>query len=327
MLLLAKALSAALALGAVSMAAMTVWIWRRYTATIVRIFEEKPLFLAPTFEPIADAEEVVFATRDGAELRGSYLPTRAGRRRGVVVFCHEYGADRWSCRPYCGRLRDEGFDIFTFDFRNQGESSHEEGYAPLQWVSHLEARDVRGALDYVRRRQDADPRGVGLFGVSKGGGAAILAAASHDYVRAVVSDGAFPTHATQIYYMQRWVTIYARYRWLYAHLPRWYFGVIGLPARCIAGWRRSCRFASLERAVGRISPKPLLMIHGARDNYILPEIAGELFRHAREPRELWIVPGANHNGAVEVASDAYFEKVRGFFTKHLDRRPALAAAS
>ena len=80
-------------------------------------------------------------------------------RAGVVVFCHEFLGDRWSFQPYTDGLRDLGFDLFTFDFRNHGTSATEPGYEPLQWVSDREVRDLRAALAYLRSRPDRDPAG------------------------------------------------------------------------------------------------------------------------------------------------------------------------
>ena len=95
----------------------------RYTPIIGRVFEEKPMFLPLRLAPRDDGEEVRFTTSDGLELAGTYLPARSGSRAGVLVFCHEFLSDRWSYEPYADALRDLGFDIFTFDFRNHGASA------------------------------------------------------------------------------------------------------------------------------------------------------------------------------------------------------------
>ncbi len=49
----------------------------------------------------------------------------------------------------------------------------EPGLQPLQWLTEHELADLEAALAYVQSRPDADPAGVGLFGVSRGGGAAL----------------------------------------------------------------------------------------------------------------------------------------------------------
>src|SRR4051812_26141724 len=85
---------------------------RNYVDVIGRIFQEKPLFNIPRGQPLAEAEDVRFPTTDGLTLRGCYFKAR-GRRRGVILFGTEYGANRWSCRSYCEHLIEAGFDIFA----------------------------------------------------------------------------------------------------------------------------------------------------------------------------------------------------------------------
>ena len=66
-----------------------------------------------------------------------------------MVFCHELGGDRWGAGGYAGELRNSGFDIFTFDFRNHGLSDSLPGYQPMPWLTEYEMADVQAAVDYV----------------------------------------------------------------------------------------------------------------------------------------------------------------------------------
>ena len=128
-------------------------------------------------------------------LAGCYLK-RARPRRGVILFGLEFGSNRWSCQPYCEHLLAAGFDVFAFETRNQGDSDREPGYDPLQWVTDYEVRDAEAALAYLKGRPDADPRGVGFFGISKGAGAGLFAAGRDPYVRCCVTDGIFAMYTT-----------------------------------------------------------------------------------------------------------------------------------
>ena len=309
-------------LGAAGLAALAfigflTYVLCTYLGVVVRIFEEKPLFIIPRGQPVPGSEEVRFPTADGLTLAGSYLRTPQPTRRGVVLFGPEFGSNRWSCSTYCAGLLQNGFDVFTFEFRNQGESDSQPGYEPLQWVTAGEVADVQAALAYLKRRPDADPRGVGVFGVSRGGGAALCAAAADPWVRCVVTDGAFATVTTMVPYMRKWVAIYSDFLRLQRWLPEWIYILIARLALRHLGRRRRCRFPSMERAIARIAPRPLLMIHGGADTYIKPEIARKLFARAREPKEFWLVEGAKHNQALHVANGAYQARVLEFFTRHL----------
>lgn len=309
---------AALLLGA----AFLVYVAIRYTPIIGRIFEEKPLFLPLRVAPIADAgDEVRLRTVDGLELGGTYLPCRSDARLGVLVFCHEYLSDRWSYQPYIDRLRDHGYDVFTFDFRNHGSSESDPRYRPLQWVTDHEVADLRAALDYLRSRPDRDPAGVGLFGVSRGGGTALVAAANDPMVWGVITDGAFGTRSTMLAYILRWAEIYVGNPYLWKRMPLCVFSFLGWAGRIKSQRRLHCRFPDVEKAVNRLAPRPWLMIHGGKDAYIGPEIARMLFSAAREPKELWIVPLAKHNRCREIQPEAYAERVDAFLARSGPRRP------
>ncbi|HEV3313114.1 MAG TPA: alpha/beta hydrolase [Chloroflexota bacterium] len=77
------------------------------------------------------------------------------------------------------------------------------------------------------------------------------------------------------------------------------------------------RYPHLERAMPRLAPRPLLMIHGGGDTYIKPGMAQQLFARARQPKELWLVEKAKHNQALQVAGDQYRQRVLAFFETHL----------
>jgi fermentation-respiration switch protein FrsA (DUF1100 family) len=47
-------------------------------------------------------------------------------------------------------------------------------------------------------------------------------------------------------------------------------------------------------AAAKISPVPLLIVHGDKDHYFPPEHARQLYMAAREPKELWLIPGMGH---------------------------------
>ena len=191
--------------------AAVVYMTIKYTPVIARHFQAQPVFLPLKVSPIELGETVEFPSTDGLRLAGSYFRSRTGEQAGVIVYCHEYLSDRWSFRPYIDGLRDIGFDIFTFDFRNHGSSATEADYAPIQWATDREVRDLKGALRYLRTRADRDPAGLGVFGVSRGGTTALLAAADEPDVWAVVTDGAFPTSGTMLPYILRWAEIYVQH--------------------------------------------------------------------------------------------------------------------
>jgi pimeloyl-ACP methyl ester carboxylesterase len=289
----------------------------RYLEYVVRIFQEKPIFIIPFGQPIPEAQDIRFRTVNGLTLRGCYFRTSAWERQGIILFGLEYGSNRWSCLPYCDNLIANGFDVFTFECRNQGDSDAEPDYDPLQWVTNHEVEDFQAALAYLKSRSDGDSRGIGLFGISKGGGAGLLAAASDPFVRCFVTDGIFATHTTMVPYMRRWIAIYSDRYWIQELLPTWIYGWMGYEALRVIGRERRCRFPHLERAMAKLSPRPLFMIHGGSDNYIKPDMARRVFDRAGPGKEFWLVEGAKHNQAIQVAGEEYHRRVLEFFQENL----------
>jgi uncharacterized protein len=304
--------------------AAVLYLTIKYSPVIGRIFETQPLFMPLKVKPIDRGEPVEFGAIDGVGLRGTYLRARTEEQAGLIVYCHEYLSDRWSFHPYLDHLRDLGFSLFTFDFRNHGTSDLDPDYAPLQWTTEHEIHDLRGALTYLRTREDHDPAGFGLFGVSRGGTTALIAAAAENDVWGVITDGAFPTQGTMVSYMLRWAQIYVPSAFLRGLIPMWLFGFLAWRGRLGTERSLNCRFPSVEAAVGRLGPRPWLMIHGGRDTYIGPEIARSLFDRGEEPKELWLVPNAKHNRCRETAPETYAVRVLSFLERYAPRRPVLA---
>jgi fermentation-respiration switch protein FrsA (DUF1100 family) len=294
------------------------YLCRKYLHFITRIFQEKPLFVVPRGLPVEGAEDVRFRGPDGRTLAGCYLHAR-GERRGVILFGLEFGSNRWACVQYCEDLLESGYDVFAFESCGQGDSDPRPGYEPLQWVTDFEVEDTRAALAYLKARPDADARGVGFFGISKGAGAGLIAAAGDPAVRCCVTDGAFATYTTLVPYMRQWFRIYNQSYNLHGLLPSLYFGIVGLAALRRIEKERGCRYPALEKAIARLEGRPLLMIHGGGDTYITPRMAEALFARAAEPKEFWLVERAKHNGALGLAGATYERRVLEFFDRHLGR--------
>jgi uncharacterized protein len=297
-------------------AVLYLYVRWKYMGHLTRIFQEKPLFVVPRGEPELRAEEVVVKAIDGLSLRGCYLKTSAPERKGVILFGLEFGSNRWSCRPYCEKLLGAGYDVFAIEPRNQGDSEKDPNYEPLQWVTDRDVADMRAAIKYLLGRPDADSKGIGVFGISKGGGTGLLAAAGEKAIRCLVTDGAYGTHTTMVPYLKRWITIYSDRKILQRVLPTWFYGIIGMVGAKRVARNRGVTYPSVEKAVNRLN-RPLLMIHGAADNYIKPEMARALFERARGLKELWIVPKAKHNQALTLAGADYHDRIVAFFDTHL----------
>ncbi len=316
--------AAAILLGIAGFTYFLYTVQRDYVPVVVRIFEEKPFFKIRRDNAIEDAEEYRFRTTDDLWLTGCLVRSPHPEKKGLVVFAPEFGGTRWSCVHYAGHLLEAGYDLFAFDFRNQGDSDYMDGYQPLQWVTQHEVNDVKAAIEFVRDLPICPVEGIGFFGVSKGAGAGIVACAGNPFVKCMVTDGAFGTVATMVRFMLKWVSIYSDKVNLQKLLPRWFYGVLALLCLRDVRNRKGVEFPSVRNALGRLGQKrqQVFMVHGKADGYIRPEIAIDLHRSApKKLCRLWMVESAKHNQAVDVAEEEYKLSTTEFFLEHLVTTP------
>lgn len=267
-------------------------------------------------------EPVDFTAYDGLQLSGVLI--RANRdvpRRGMIVFAHEFCSDMYSCARYCRPLHEVGYDVFAFDFRGHGESDNDEDYSPRQWVSDREIADMRGAIawvsDWLERHQYA--REIGLLGISRGACAGILAAEENPDISVIVSDGAFSTDRTIEHFMKRWAYIFAKVRIVYENHHPAFWKFLRWSMMHFARREFRCTFPSVRKAIKRMTPRPMLFIHGEKDSYLPVEQSRLLYALASQPKHLWIAPGARHNQAAVLHAELYAKLTVGFFDRYLAR--------
>ncbi len=175
-----------------------------------------------------------------------------------------------------------------------------------------------GGAGIFERRPDADPRGVGFFGISKGAGAGLIAASRDPYVRCFVTDGVFATYTTLVPYMRQWFRIYNSHYAIQGLIPLWFYGLVGLVGMRQIERERGCRFPHLEKLSAPLGAASAADDPRQADTYIKPEMAGGIFDLARQPKEFWLVEKAKHNQALQVAGEEYRQRVLRFFEQHLE---------
>jgi dipeptidyl aminopeptidase/acylaminoacyl peptidase len=266
----------------------------------------------PTIE---EGEPVAFESLDGFPLEGRLFRAAHACRR-TIVFCHEAGHNMASVAHYGWFLVDGKFNGFTFTFRTESGGTLRRA---RPWVTQADVDDVAGAIRFLRWKLGVQRGELGLFGVSRGGGSALCAAAGESLVGAVVSDGGFDTRATVKTYMEKWTR-----RRLPIRVPK-----LIRALRCYAlvewaQWRQRCRFRSVERAVSHSRHLALLFIHGESDQYSPCSQTLDLYRGARgqKSRELWITAGAGHNASSLHHKEKYSRRVLEFFDRSLVERPS-----
>jgi len=244
-------------------------------------------------------ESVSFSTRDGLTLRGWFIPAADPAR--AIIFCHGYSGD---CSPdlvYAPLLHNAGYNLLLFDFRGHGASGGD-----FTSLVYFERADVLAALDYLCARGITR---VGLLGFSMGGAAALAAAPLSPLVVGVISDCTF----AELWHVTRQA---ARRR----GLPEPLASAVGWLIVLVASIRLRANLFSADpvRWIGKLAPRPVLIMHGAADADAPVAEAHQLFRAAREPKELWLVPGAAHRKIEEAAAEEYRRRVFEFFERAFD---------
>lgn len=229
------------------------------------------LFYFPTADPRdtpatwgVGYEDVWFNSKDGTKLHGWFLPSKQKPALGTVVFSHGNAGAIGHHLGFVTWLLPEGFNVFLYDYRGFGSSG-----GTIQRHGLIE--DVRAAFDYVRSRPDVDRTRLISMGHSLGGAKSITALAEQPVpgVRAVISDSGF-----------------ASYRGM---------------ADVIAG-KVGRNIVTDEWApkdwVARISPLPLLFIHGTADEVVPFAQGKQLFAAAAMPKTLFTVQGGGHGDSL-----------------------------
>jgi len=235
-------------------------------------------------------------TRDGLSLLAWYLP---GSRDAAVVVSGGHRGRAGDVLGISAALQRAGFHVVAYGWRGTPGSD-----PAAHTLGVFERRDLQGAIDAVEARLGDVP--VGLLGYSLGGAVSLVVAADDPRVRAVCADSAFSDPAGVLADGVERVL----------RIPG---AVLTAPVGAIVALRTGARLADFSplKAVARIAPRPLLLVHGAGDRAVPPRHARDLYNAAGDPRELWMVPGAVHVGAYFADRERYVDRVVGFFDRAL----------
>lgn len=263
-------------------------------------------------------EESVSFDSGGLRLAGLVsIPSglRPGERRSAVVILHGFGGhkdgpqQRWSS----ARLAEWGYVTLRFDFRGCGESEGRRG-----WVLPLEeVEDARSAVNSMLARPDVDPERIAVIGTSYGATVGVHAAGVERRIAAVIAQGGWANGARMIRALHATDAAWQRFTGMLERGPRHHaetgqslmvhrYDIIPVPEhlrenidrRSIFEFPVDTALATLEfnaeEMVGRIAPRPLLLLHSARDMVIAASNSIELFARADQPADLYVMSGVDH---------------------------------
>ncbi|MDA8424202.1 MAG: alpha/beta fold hydrolase [Nitrospiraceae bacterium] len=213
-------------------------------------------------------QDIYFKTSDGLTLHGWFF--KAHDAAGTILVLHGNAENISTHVNGVLWLVQTGFNVFIIDYRGYGQSEGEPTAAGAN-------SDAEAALETLIAMPSVDKDRIIVFGQSIGGTFAINLAANSPYrahLRAVIVDSAFAS---------------------YSQIAREKMNSLWLtwPFQYPLSWMFSDRFSPIK-SIARVSPIPVLIIHGMNDPVVPVHHGQELFDAAREPKALWLTMNNGH---------------------------------
>ncbi|MBB4408784.1 MULTISPECIES: alpha/beta hydrolase [Agrobacterium tumefaciens complex] len=301
-----------------------------------------------------DHQKVSFKNRYGITLAGDlYLPKNRGSAPlAALVISGPFGAVKeQSSGLYAQTMAERGFAALAFDPSYTGESGGE----PRNVASpDINTEDFSAAVDYIGLQSYVDRERIGVIGICGWGGMALNAVAADKRVKAVVASTMYDmtrvmskgyndsvtleqrTQALEQMSRQRWQDAEKgspAYQPPYNDLKGgeaqflidyhdYYRTPRGYHARAVNSgnsWTQTTPLSFMNMPIltyiAEISPRPVMFIHGekAHSRYF----SETAFAAAAEPKELVIIPDANHTDLYDRADKIPFDRIAAFFSQHL----------
>jgi fermentation-respiration switch protein FrsA (DUF1100 family) len=300
-----------------------------------------------------DHKKVTFKNRYGITLAADlYQPKNARGKLAAIAVSGPFGAVKeQSSGLYAQTMAERGFVTLAFDPSYTGESGGE----PRNVASpDINTEDFMAAVDFLGLHPSVDRERIGVIGICGWGGMALSAVAVDKRVKAVVASTMYDMtrvmsrgYNDSVTLEQRTKTLeqLSRQRWQdaangapayqppyndlhggeaqflvdyhdYYRTPR------GYHARSVNSgnsWTQTTPLPFMNLPIltyiAEISPRPVLFIHGekAHSRYF----SETAYAAAAEPKELMIIPGANHTDLYDRVNVIPFDKLTSFFNEHL----------
>ena len=260
--------------------------------------ERKPNTQSPADFGIVDYENVTFSTSDNITLKGWYI---APKNNAIVVFVHGHRSNRSQYLRYLEMVYAQGYGALLFDLRNHGESG-----GTLTTLGLKETEDAENAVRFALSR--VPNAHIALYGHSMGAGVSLLAAAETPEVDAVIVESPFTSLEDNINDGVRELT----------GLPPFPFAPLVV---FFAEWQvgNGLRTVRPIDAIGKISPRPVLLVHGEKDLVFSANNSRKLFAAAKEPKELYIIPDVGHAGFLDAKPNRFPKTVLTFLDTYLKK--------
>ncbi len=228
----------------------------------------------------------VILSADELMLSGEvYFPDDCNRALPAVCLCHGIPAvpynpeEKGGYPELAARFCRAGFVAMIFNFRGCGPS---QGNIDMVGWAH----DLAAAVDFLDMLPEVDKTKICLLGSSGGAAVSVYVAASDPRISALAT---FACPA-EFNFISRGTTpeeMIGRFREI---------GIIKDPdfPPSLEKWIQGFQAVRPLEYIDKISPRPLLLVHGDGDEVVPVDHAERLYAKAGQPREKLIIPGAGH---------------------------------
>lgn len=175
------------------------------------------------------------------------------------------------------KFYEEGFVVLIFNLR--GMAGSEGTYSLAGWSD-----DLRAAIDYLVHQPEVDSRSIGVLGFSGGAIVSIYNTANDSRIRFLIACSCPANIVRSSKQVREWVQESGYHEALR----------ISNKAEFEAAWYSQSRRFNPISWIDKISPRPVLVVHGARDKLVTIENAHKLYRKAKEPKNFLIVEDVEH---------------------------------
>jgi pimeloyl-ACP methyl ester carboxylesterase len=270
-------------------------------------YAEFPDFDTSPYEmPVFEAVQLP-SRAPGVQLAGWFIPGQPTAPAVVVTHGFRGCACEASSLVPAGMLHRNGFNVLMLDLRNHGRSSVTNGHAAYGSTEYL---DVLGAWDWLASTEGFLPGRIGLFGVSMGAAASLIAFGHEARVPAAFVDSPF-------YTVEQLVgdSLVAK------GYPRWLAPGGLWMGRLVSG--DDLYAHAPTEGYWQDAGRPLYVVHSTRDQRIAlyhQQEYAELARASGANVTAWLAEGAGHLQSSFLLPAEYERRLSGFF------REALSAA-
>jgi fermentation-respiration switch protein FrsA (DUF1100 family) len=241
-------------------------------------------------------QDVITQSSDGNTLHAWYVPSTNG---AGIILQHGFKSDREELLEEAAMLANRGYGVLLTSIR-----AHDINEGELIAFGLKEMPDIDAWVKFLQAQEDITS--IGMLGNSLGGTLSIQYAAENDAIKALVVHSAFSS-------MRDTINTSVRY---FTDLPPFPFATL------IRFWAEQEIKGDIDdidakKWIGKISPRPILILHSLSDVVISPESGELLLEAAAEPKELWQVEGVRHASFDTELAEAFEDKVGKFFDQYL----------